>query len=206
MLDKVARLGDISIMSVVRSTDAAMTADAFLAWSERQSGGERHELLDGRVYAMAAERAVHTRMKYAMTRLLEAGIAHAGLPCEAFVDGMAVRVDDASVFEPDVIVRCGSRLPDDAIVILDPIIVVEVASPSTQRVDALLKLTRYFRNASIVHYLIVMPNERSVVHHRRGEGEHIETAVHASGRLRLDPPGLDLDLGTIFPPSADLQG
>lgn len=186
-------------MSMARA-DAEMTADAFLAWSERRAGDVRHELLDGRVYTMAAEQAVHARVKYAVTRLLEAGIAEAGLPCEAFVDGMAVRVDDVTVFEPDALVRCGPRLPD-AIVVADPIVVVEVASPSIQRMDALLKLTRYFRNVSIMHYLIVLPNEGSVLHHRRVEGDRIETTVHGTGRSRLDPPGLELDLGGLFPPS-----
>ncbi len=183
---------------MVRATDATMTADAFLAWSERQAGEARHELLDGRVYAMAAERAVHARLKYTVTRLFEVGIAHAGLPYEAFVDGMAVRIDDNTVFEPDCIVRCGPRLSDDAVVVIDPIIVVEVASPSTQRVDALLKLTRYFRNASIMHYLIILPDQRSMVHHRRVNGDRIETTVHATGRLRLDPPGLELDVANVF--------
>ena len=176
-----------------------MTADAFLAWSERQTSDARHELLDGRVYAMAAERVVHARTKNAITRCLESAIAGSGLPCEAFVDGMAVRVDDETVFEPDVLVRCGSRLPDEATVIVDPIIVVEVASPSTQRIDALLKLTRYFGNASIMHYLIVLPNEHRILHHRREESDRIETTIYSAGRLRLDPPGLDLDLAAVFP-------
>ncbi len=186
-------------MSLVHPGDTTMTADAFLAWSERQTGDARHELLDGHVHVMAAERAVHARTKLAMTRLLQAGIARAGLACEAFVDGMAVRVDDDTVFEPDALVRCGAPLPDDAVVIVDPIIVVEVASPSTQRVDALLKLTRYFRNVSIVHYLVVLPSERIVLHHRRGTGDGIETTIHAAGVLRLDPPGIDLDLAALFP-------
>ncbi len=44
---------------------------------------------------------------------------------------MAVRVDDSNVFEPDASVRCGPRLVGDVTLILDPVIVVEVASPST---------------------------------------------------------------------------
>ena len=112
---------------------------------------------------------------------------------------MAVRVDEETVFEPDALVRCGEPLPGETVLILDPIIVVEVASPSTQRVDALHKLTRYFRNASIVHYLIVLPGSRSICHHRRGADERIETAILTSGVLALDPPGLSLEVETLFP-------
>lgn len=190
-------------MGVTREPKANLTAEAFLAWGEQRGQGGRYELIDGVIVEMAAERALHTRTKYAVTRSLECAIAAANLPCEALVDGMAVRVDEATVFEPDALVRCGTRLSDDALLVTDPVIVVEVTSPSTQRVDALLKLTRYFRNAAVAHYLIVMPTERSVVHHRRGEDGRIETSIVTRGRLHLDPPGLDFDieefLGTTAP-------
>ncbi len=190
-------------MSVSRTTDVTMTADAFVVWSGRQQGSGRYELFDGSVIAMAAERIIHARIKNAVTRSFEREIADAGLPCEAIVDGMAVRVDHSTVFEPDAMVRCGPPLPDDTLIVVDPIIVVEVASPSTQRVDALLKLTRYFTNVSIQHYLIVMPNERSLLHHRRGDGGLIETTVHVAGHVRLDPPGFDLYLEPLFSSSIE---
>ena len=37
-----------------------------------------------------------------------------------------------------------------------------------------------------------------MVHHRRVNGDRIETTVHATGRLRLDPPGLELDVANVF--------
>lgn len=174
-----------------------MTAEAFVAWSERQT--DRHELLDGIIVKMASERATHARVKYAVTRAFDRAIEEGRLPCEAFVDGMAVRVDEATVFEPDALVRCGPPLPGETVLILDPVIVVEVAWPSTQRVDAVTKLTRYFCNASIMHYLIVLPGPRSVCHHRRGADERIETTILTSGSLQLDPPGMRLEVDALFP-------
>ena len=144
---------------------------------------------------------MHARAKNAVLRQLEEAIATAGLPCEAFPDGMAVKVDDANVFEPDVTVRCGAPLPGETVLIEDPMIVVEVASPSTQRVDVFVKLARYFRNPSIHHYLIVVPAGRVVVHHRR-VGDRIEAASHDTGVIQLDPPGLGLDVGQLFATSA----
>ena len=120
------------------------------------------------------------------------------MPCEALVDGKAVRVDDDTVFEPDALVRCGQPVSDHAVVITDLIIVVEVILPSTQRVDSLLKLTRYFRNRATVHYLIVMPDQRSVVHHTRGADEWIEMAIHSTGRLDFVPPGLSDEIDALF--------
>src|SRR3954451_18212623 len=49
---------------------------------------------------------------------------------EVFPDGMAVRIDSSTVHEPDVLVRRGPPLDDDSLVVTDPIILVEVVSPS----------------------------------------------------------------------------
>jgi Uma2 family endonuclease len=183
-------------MSVKPSSDEFMSARAFAEWSERQN--DRHELLDGVIVAMAAERLIHTKTKLAVANALARAIADAKLPCEAFVDGMAVCVEEGTVFEPDALVRCGEPLPGDTLLIVDPLIVVEVASPSTQRVDALLKLNRYFRNPAITH-LIVMPDQRTVVHHRRAAGERIETTICSAGQLRLEPPGMSVEIDALFP-------
>ena len=128
-----------------------MDVDGFLAFSEMAPGDTRHELLDGRIVTTASERAGHARVKNAVLRAFEREIAAKGLPCEAFPDGMAVRVDAGNVFEPDVTLRCGAPLGDETILIDDPLVVVEVASPSTQSIDVLVKLTRYFRNPSSQH-------------------------------------------------------
>lgn len=113
----------------LRRTEDPMTAESFVSWNEAQPAGARHELLDGIIFAMGAERAAHARTKTRVYNRLERQIAERALPCEAFLDGMAVRVDEATVFEPDALVRCGAPIPGDTILIEDPIIVLEVASP-----------------------------------------------------------------------------
>ena len=57
---------------------------------------------------MAPERLGHVRSKQRMFRLLEDAISAAGLSCEALVDGVVVQVDEATVYEPDALVRCGA--------------------------------------------------------------------------------------------------
>jgi Uma2 family endonuclease len=59
---------------------------------------------------------------------------------------MAVEIDDRTVYEPDALVRCGSPLDDDAIKITDPLIVVEVLSPSSPTRDAGAKLAACLRS------------------------------------------------------------
>ena len=173
-----------------------MTVDEFLAWAESQPG--RYELFNGVVYAMAPERAVHAETKFAVTKALEAGLGKAGLACWALPDGMTVRVDQDTAYEPDALVYCGDQLPEDAVEVPTPVIVVEVLSPITRHVDAAAKLAGYFSLPSLWHYLIIDPDKRIVIHHRRGRDDDIITRIVREQTLRLEPPGLELDLACLF--------
>lgn len=172
-----------------------MNVDEFLAWAEGVEG--RYELVDGEVFAQASERVAHARIKGNVFVAFRDAITAAALPCLALPDGVAVRINSATVYEPDAQVYCGPELPPDTLLV-NPVIVVEVISPSTGRNDALRKLAGYFRLASVAHYLIVDPNKPIVIHHRRGESDVIETRIHTSGAIRLEPPGLTLDLAQIY--------
>ena len=120
------------------------------------------------------------------------------LPCFAYVDGLAVRIDATTTFEPDALVVCGEKVPKDAIATSSPVIVVEVLSPSTGYNDLGLKVEGYFRVPSIQHYLIVDPEVRRIVHHRRGAGDALETRIIATGPVRLDPPGMEIAAEDAF--------
>jgi Uma2 family endonuclease len=177
-----------------------MTVDEFLLWSEGRA--ERYELVDGRLHAMSPERAGHARVKSRVHRALDAAVARAGLPCEAMPDGMTVRIDARTAYEPDALVYCGEPLQDDAVEVPTPMIVVEVLSPSTRNYDAGAKLAGYFTVPSVQHYLMVDPDRRVLIHHRR-DGDAILTRILGQGPLRLDPPGLDLDVESLFAPEGD---
>jgi Uma2 family endonuclease len=172
-----------------------MTVDEYLAWADGQDG--RFELYAGTVYAMSPERARHAEIKFEVQAALLAGIRRAGLPCYMLPDGMTVRVDDSTAHEPDALVYCGLKLPPGALEVPNPIIVVEVLSPSTRSVDASLKLAGYFRVPSVMHYLIVDPDQPLIIHHARANGDAILTHIVRQGTIRLDPPGLEFALHEI---------
>ena len=176
-----------------------MTSDEFIAWAIEQPKRPRYELVAGELVLMAPERAAHARVKAAVWRALDEALRAARLPCEAYPDGMAVKVDDSVVYEPDALVRCGEPLPDDAVKITDPVIVVEVLSPSSLARDTGAKLEDYFRLPSVRHYLIVKTENRTVVHHRRGTDGTIQTRIVKAGRLELDPPGVAVTVESLFP-------
>ena len=175
-----------------------MTVPEFVAWAERQPRG-RYELVHGFPVAMAPERSEHAEVKFLTAMALRAAILRAGLPCHAVPDGMSVRVDDETVYEPDALVYCGPKVPNGTIFIENPTVVVEVISPASERVDTGDKLIGYFKVPSVAHYLIVHPLQRVVTHHARGAGDLIETRIRADGEFRLDPPGLSLAVSELLP-------
>jgi Uma2 family endonuclease len=173
------------------------TADEFIAWALEQPTG-RFELDNGMIVAMAPERVSHNQAKLNMAIALRGAIGARGLPCRVMTDGMAVRIDDRTVYEPDALVRCGAPLPGDAIEVVDPIIVVEVVSPSSRGVDRGVKLASYFALPSVRHYLIIDTDKRVVIHHHRGDEGRIEGEVLHDGSLTLDPPGMSINIRDIF--------
>jgi Uma2 family endonuclease len=174
-----------------------MTVPEFLAWAETQDSG-RYELVCGQIVAMAPERWKHVQAKQRAFRALEAAIEHAGVGCQALVDGLAVAVDEETSYIPDTLVNCGEPGAPHAMVAPCPIIVVEVMSPSTRGVDTTVKLAGYFRVPSLRHYLIADLARRHVVHYRKQPDETVTVAVTTEGEIAFDPPGISVVVASFL--------
>jgi Uma2 family endonuclease len=183
-----------------------MDVAAFLVWASRRPEGERWELIEGApvpargptpAHAMSAETVTHARVKRRIDHALTQALAKGGHRCEVFVSGPKVRIDADTAFEPDVVVSCVD-VPE-GLLVPEPLIVVEVMSESTRDRDFMIKLAGYASLASVAHYLLVEARRRLVVHHHRAAGEpEFRTSISRGGVLRLDPPGLDLDLDAVY--------
>jgi Uma2 family endonuclease len=182
----------------LRAPSRKMTADEFIEWAMGLPDGERYELVGGHPVAMAPERVSHARAKGSIYVALRTALDRAKAPCEAFPDGMSVEIDEAVVYEPDALVRCGERLPDETVRISDPVIVVEVVSPASRAYDLGAKLEGYFRLPSVRHYLIVKTDTRSVIHHHKDEEGRIQTRIVREGTLLLAPPGIEVEIASFF--------
>jgi Uma2 family endonuclease len=176
-----------------------LSREEFRRWTETQKG--RFERIEGVPVAMSPERAEHVRLKNRVWSALDKAVRDAALPCEALGDGITVEIDADTDYEPDALVNCGSPVPGAAIAATNPVVVVEVTSPSTQSIDVAEKLADYFRLSSIQHYLIVRARRREVIHHSR-VGSEIVTRIINLGAIRLDPPGITIDLADIYPAGA----
>jgi len=183
-----------------------MTADEFLSWAEalpREAG--RFELWDGEVIVKRgpsgfenAERSEHWKVKFAIARALYDSVQRAGLPCHVAVEGPSVRFAYNRLVEPDALVYCGAEVPRGMLEVPNPMIVAEVLSPGTERMDKGHKLQGYFSLPSLYHYLVIDPLLARLVHHRRSPGDIIEPHIVTGRRLRLDPPGLDVALTEVL--------
>ena len=109
-----------------------------------------------------------------------------------------MRIDGKNSYQPDVLVYCGEPLPGDALEVPNAVVVVEVLSPGNAITDLRDKLQGYFRVPSILHYLIIDPDKRLVIHHARGRDDTVATRIVTSGQITLEPPGLSLAVADLF--------
>jgi Uma2 family endonuclease len=176
----------------------SFTVDEYLAWSQTQSDVARTELINGQIVAIPPERVEHVEIKVSAAIALRAAIARSQLACRALPSGPTVRIDDHTAYAPDALVYCGQELPDDALVVPNPVIIVEVLSPTTMHTDTSAKLIGYFKLPSVHHYLIIDPDARAVAHHSRAADGNVSGHTVTSGTIRLDPPGLSVDVSEFF--------
>jgi Uma2 family endonuclease len=175
---------------------AKADVDQFLAWAVQQEEG-KYELVDGVVVMQRSPQWIHSKVKLAVTLALHEAIKIARAPVHVAVAGPTVRVGEKTAFVPDALVAPLPEPAADSLEVADPLIVVEVLSPSTARIDATTKLRGSFEVPSVQNYLILDPEDRSVTHHKRG-ATAIETRVVTEGALALEPPGLEIRLRNIF--------
>jgi Uma2 family endonuclease len=168
--------------------DWPKTLDEFRAWHERQP--EVWEFIDGVPKLMAAPGSMaHPLIKSNAGRLLGNALDQTG--CRALVDGPIVEVEGSSLI-PDLVVTC-SPLDFATPRVVDPIIIVEVLSPSNEKDDTGRKLALYLKIPSLRHYLVIEQGRRQIVHHRRRDdlGGAFLTNIAPADPLRLNPPAPD---------------
>jgi Uma2 family endonuclease len=175
-----------------------MTVDEFLAWSVRQEKG-RFELQDGRVIVQQSQNVAHLRYKMRIVMVLAAAVERAGVPYYVMPDGATVRVAERTAYEPDALVAPLPMPADTSLEIPNPVIVVEVLSPSSVTRDLADKVVGYARVANIRHYLVLDPEEKAIIWHARdGSGAFGAPVAIREYGLRLDPPGIELKVEDVF--------
>lgn len=137
---------------------------AFLDWEATQP--ERHEYVRGEVFAMTGASDRHNLVAGNLYMLLRTHLR--GSPCQVFISDMKVRVDAAdAIFYPDLLVTCSASDRSDRLAKRDPVVIVEVLSPSTAGYDLSAKFAHYRRLASLQEYVTIDPDAPLVQVFRR---------------------------------------
>jgi Uma2 family endonuclease len=178
-----------------------MTVGEFLAWSAERPDEARFELVRGvPIRLMAPTNIRHARIQRNASEALRGAIAAAGAACEVFDagPGVAVALDGAECRIPDIVVTCAPTIDETARLVPEPLIVVEVASPSTRFADVNDKVEFYSRIASVRHYLVVEQDQHRVVYHGRGPSGGLEPRILRAGTIIMEPPGIPLALADLY--------
>jgi len=156
----------------------------------------RHEYLAGRVYAMAGGLTVHNRV--ATNLLIAVGRRLEGKPCEAFNSDMKVRVrfpTHTRFYYPDGMVVCNPT-PPDAPFQDNPVVIAEVLSESTRRIDEHEKLEAYLGIPTLKAYLLIETALPRVIVHRPAEteGGAVATEVYEGTGAVIPLPSIGAEL------------
>lgn len=125
--------------------------------------GQRAELIDGQIYDMAPPSPMHQELVMELSATLRDYIKKNGGSCKVYPAPFAVFLneDDRNYMEPDISVICDSSKVDNRGYQGAPDFIIEIVSPSSQRMDYLTKLFKY-RTAGVREYWIVNPLQRTV--------------------------------------------
>jgi Uma2 family endonuclease len=193
-------------LSGVSATVApSMTAAEYLAWEREQT--ERHHYVRGEVFAMAGGSPRHNALGLRVGGKLDAAFGEG--PCHALSadQRVAIREGEHYVY-PDVTVVCGPRqfAPGTKDTLVNPAVVVEVLSKSTEAYDRGGKWDDYRQIPSLTDYVLVSQSSPHIEHFQRADsGEwHYRVAV-AGGRVTLTN-GARLEVDEVFRGVFDLEG
>jgi Uma2 family endonuclease len=150
------------------AAERRLSYDEYLALE--RSTDTRHELYDGRAWAMASGTPAHSAVKANVIHAL--GNALVGKPCREFDSDLKVQVEASGLATyPDASVICGPlvRAKNDDNAVVNPTVIVEVISPSTRDWDTGGKFAHYRRIETLREVLFVSPEERTVEHHWKND-------------------------------------
>lgn len=181
----------------------ALDLAGFLAWECEQA--ERHEWVDGEIFAMTGARDAHNRLAGNVYIAVRAGLR--GTPCRTFMSDMKLHVASAdAVFYPDVFVTCDprDRTPESDLVKRHPGLIVEVISESTGAYDRGRKFEVYRSLPSLQEVLFLEQDRMHADLFRRNEEGRWELfPATAEGELALTSVPVTLRLAELY---ADVLG
>jgi Uma2 family endonuclease len=177
---------------MLNTAEKLMSLEEFLAWEREQP--ERYEYAGGVVTMMTGASLAHVTITMNVAFALRQSLRGSG--CRPFTNDAKV-LAAGSVRYPDVTVTCTPFGGTDDVV-PDPILVIEVISPSTEREDRGRKKFDYFATSSIRQYAIIEQDARRVDLYTRAGTDWTNEVVEGGAALKLSSIGIEISLDAIY--------
>jgi Uma2 family endonuclease len=176
----------------------AYSAEEYLAL-ERQAP-TKNEFHDGEIFAMTGASRKHNLIAVNIARELSLQLKKR--PCEAYIGDMRVKAAQAHSYHyPDIVVVCGTPQFEDAHVdtLLNPTLLIEVLSPSTEAYDRGGKFAHYRKMASLCEYLLVTQDQPTIERYvRQGDVWILSETVGLDAVVPLESIGCTLNLSEVY--------
>ena len=173
-----------------------MTVDEFLSWDD--GSDSRYELWEGVVVAMAPPMPAHGRLVMTLGGEISAAL-RARPPCGVFGEaGIALPDRNDTFYIADIAVSCEPLRREDRM-IRNPVLIVEVLSPSTSTSDRQIKLADYWRIPSVEEILLIDSQSPFAEVHRRESGRWFTEIVRGlAATLVLQSVPLTIAMATLY--------
>ena len=179
-------------MAMPNAAEKLMSLEEFLAWEREQP--ERHEFDGFIVTAMTGASMAHVKITMNLAFALRQSLRGSG--CRPLSSDAKV-IAGGSVRYPDIAVTCQPMADRDDIV-PEPVLIIEVLSPSTARVDRGRKKFDYFATPSVRQYAIVEQDERLVDLYTRTDAGWVNEVIADEAVLNRSSVGVELSLDAIY--------
>jgi Uma2 family endonuclease len=183
-------------MIAIKGNFPRFTPEEYFVWEEQQL--ERHEYINGEVYAMSGGTIAHSEITSKFNRLLGNHLDNSG--CKTLNSDARVRIIETDDYSyPDVSVTCDERDKSTTQYIAYPCLIVEVLSDSTEAYDRGEKFYRYRRNPILQDYVLVSTKSMAIdLYHKNDAGEWIIINYRSGDVVELKSINLSFSIEQVY--------
>jgi len=183
-------------MIVAKDNTPRLTPTEYFAWEEQQL--EKHELIDGRAYAMTGGSVNHSRIAVRLTTLINTHLESSH--CITGNSDLRINIVGTNNYTyPDASVTCDDRDQTTTQYITYPCLIVEVLSASTEAYDRGGKFRMYRQNPVLQDYLLVSSTNIEIdLYHKNDAGDWLIINYKAGDTVELKSINLKFPIEQVY--------
>jgi Uma2 family endonuclease len=183
-------------MLSIKENFPQITPEEYFAWEEKQL--EKHELINGQVYAMSGGSVNHSRIAIRFATMVDTHLDASS--CITGNSDLRINIVGTNNYiYPDVSVTCDDRDKTTAQYITYPSLIVEVLSPSTESYDRSGKFRLYRKNPNLQDYLLVSSTSIEMdLYHKNDAGEWLIINYQEGDTVELKSINLSFPIEQVY--------